>query len=71
MRSTPVYLLKMVLMRGLGRLEETQTDLEWDKLVGDDLTYLLMRDSLGELNLGQVMQFLSSLIRLVPVSGAT
>lgn len=43
------------------------TDRLGDKvqLVGDDLLLLIQRDSLRELNLEQVMQFLSSLIRLV------
>lgn len=43
------------------------TDRLGDKvqLVGDDLLLLIQRGSLGELNLEQVMQFLSSLIRLV------
>ena len=43
------------------------TDRLGDKvqLVGDDLFLLIQRDSLWELNLEQVMQFLSSLIRLV------
>lgn len=43
------------------------TDRLGDKvqLVGDDLLLLIQRDSLWELNLEQVMQFLSSLIRLV------
>lgn len=43
------------------------TDRLGDKvqLVGDDLLLLIRRDSLRELNLEQVMQFLSSLIRLV------
>lgn len=43
------------------------TDRLGDKvqLVGDDLLLLIQRDSLRELNLEQVMQFLLSLIRLV------
>ena len=66
-RSILLYLLKMVLMKRTGKAGRSlQTDLEIRfSLQVMIFLLLIQRDSLRELNLEQVMQFLSSLIRLV------